>query len=166
MQQALENPHFKKVWEEINWKIRHPEAKSLEEALKFEREEPLSLLVAYSSWPREQTFTSVEYDIRDYYNGMARVERVLGRPITLEDILQIQVNPQSVIFAGGWLKEYIKQARLVYDNGMILLGLPSRSTYINLDDAIHNNDFCIDWRLTKPLHEQSPETWEKIANLI
>ena len=27
-------------------------------------------------------------------------------------------------------------------------------------------DFVGDWQLTKPLHEQSPETWEKISKLI
>jgi hypothetical protein len=144
--QALENPHFKKIWEEVNWKIRHPKAKSLEEALKFERKEPLSLLVAYS-WPREQTFTSVEYDIRDCYNGMARVERVLGRPINLEDIILLFPTNST---------HFIKNANSLLQ--IKIFGI----------DKVGCDFFqgVFDWQLGKPLDEQSPETWEKINKLI
>jgi hypothetical protein len=141
MQNALQNPHYKKIWEEVNWDSRNPQAKSLEEALKFERKEPLNLLVAYS-WPRDRIFTSVEYDTRNFDNGMARVECVLGRPITLEDILLL-------------LKGYFAGINLDI-SGIFkfnAIGQPA-------DWSI------IEWDFTKPLHEQTPETWEKIANLI
>ena len=144
MQQALENPHFKKIWEEVNWKIRHPEAKSLKEALKFERKEPLSLLVAYS-WPRERTFTSVEYDIRDWNHGMASVERVLGRPINLEDILILLTKHG---------KDKNEIGIILLENGNLCIKPQTGGEY----------DF--DWEYSKPFYEQSPETWEKISKLI
>ena len=87
MIEALEKPHYKKIWEEVNWKIRHPEAKSLEEALKLERKEPNNLLVAHAYGLGYRTFTSELYDEKNRDNGMARVEQILGRVITLEDIL-------------------------------------------------------------------------------
>jgi hypothetical protein len=144
MQEALQNPHFKKIWEEINWKVRHPEAKSLREALKFERKEPLSLLLAYS-WPRERIFTSVEYDIRDWNHGMASVERVLGRPINLEDILILLTKHG---------KDKNEIGIILLENGNLCIKPQTGGMY----------DFK--WEYSKPFYEQSPETWEKIANLI
>ena len=152
MQNALQNHHYKKIWEEVNWKSRNPQAKSLEEALKFERKEPLSLLVAYS-WPREQTFTSVEYDTRNWDNGMARVERVLGRPITLEDILSL-LNHQPWENR-GWIQSF-----------RITETVNKGEYHINIYDKDYAGVGLCFWQLTKPLHEQTPETWEKIANLI
>jgi len=37
MQKALENPHYKKIWEKVMMN-RHPEVKSLEEALINEKQ--------------------------------------------------------------------------------------------------------------------------------
>ena len=33
MQTALQNPRYKKIWKEINWDLRNPQAETLEEAL-------------------------------------------------------------------------------------------------------------------------------------
>ena len=179
MQNALQNPHYKKIWEEVNWKIRHPEAKSLEEALKFERKEPLNLLVAYS-WPRDRIFTSVEYNTRNFDNGMARVECVLGRPITLEDILLLLKNQISTM--SSWEKVEDKLRKL-NPRCCTAMGKSTKYTYNSYTQAYlrieHGRIVCENvlfvglmievqrfWQLTKPLHEQTPETWEKIANLI
>ncbi len=164
MQEALQNPHFKKIWEKINWQQRHPEAKTLYSALLLEGEEYCSYGVvmrrASRNYGRLMMFRDM-YSI-DKCNTTQRPE-IIGRLINLEDIIQLEINPQSF---PTWDEEHIKQGRLVYIDNTIMLGLPSKSTYINLDDSAWGNCFCADWQLTKPLHEQTPETWEKIANLI
>ena len=90
MIKALGNPHFKKIWEEVNWKIRHPEAKSLEEALEMESKFDDSLLfhtyVNDSRIINSQEFTWLSSEIY----GEDKGENVtLGRQITLEDVLML-----------------------------------------------------------------------------
>ena len=90
MIEALEKPHYKKIWEEVNWKIRHPEAKSLEEALEMESKFDDSLLfhtyVNDSRIINSQEFTWLSSEIY----GEDKGENVtLGRQITLEDVLML-----------------------------------------------------------------------------
>ena len=193
MQEALNNPHYKKIWETVI-RNRHPEVKyedkefclkrALDKELKYfgcfikftkytlvkasEQKEIKFLTVGSKKYADTVTLNPINYyngglPNFDYHLKQNEVITILGRQITLEDILQLQANPQSF---SSWDKEHIEQGTLVYANGMIMLGLPSVSTYINLDDSINGNCFCVDWQLTKPLHEQTPETWEKIAELI
>lgn len=123
MYEALQNPHFKKIWEKVIMN-RHPEAENLNLALGSE----------YLQYPKECiTITSQDGVIKE----------ILGRPITLEDILIITKKHEfrkCDIDGKSQIRFFKTQTDLKY------LGF--------------------DWQLTKPLHEQTPETWEKISNLI
>ena len=141
MQQALENPHFKKIWEEVNWKIRHPKAKSLEEALFLETHNAdcnvlhcgLNLIVFMQSLCLLRN-SGFNLGNKAYHS----FSQSFGRPITLDDILLIFVEKTSDKLQGFSAKHV----------------------------RFYAIDFVGDWQLTKPLHEQSPETWEKISKLI
>jgi len=150
MQQAIKNPHFKKIWEEVNWKIRHPEAKSLEEALILEKEYDDCLLFFNDCLFTHNTVSGIRSAIialrtaniseakRYYIMGNDSDCKILGRPITLDDILLIFVEKTS-----DKLQDFSAKHVRCY--------------------AI---DFVGDWQLTKPLHEQRPKTWEEISKLI
>lgn len=190
MQNALQNPHYKKIWEKVIMN-RHPDADSLEKALTFEMTHKGSLIALEN---RENMIFSmendcIEFDFKSpnfakhityyevlekakYSNGDDETEidaccydcdskninindrlfkaeitkytdaKVLGRPIILEDVLPLVQDKTDYYFRCGWFVNVYK------DMGDIM------------EDAI------FPWKLTKPLHEQTPETWEQIANLI
>jgi hypothetical protein len=143
MIKALENPHFKKIWEEVNWKGRHPEAKSLEEALFLETYNTdcnvlhcgLNLIVSMQSLCLLRN-SGFRLGDRQYH----AFSQSFGRPITLENILlcidDLKIHNLSI--------------------------LPIIKIYRE------NNipEYYFDWQLTKPLHKQNPKTWEKISKLI
>ncbi len=141
MIKSLENPHFKKIWEEVNWKTRHPKAKSLEEALFLETDNPdcnvlhcgLNLIVSMQSLCLLRN-SGLSCGNKAYHS----FSQSFGRPITLEDILLIFVKKTS-----DQLQDFSAKHVRFY--------------------AI---DFVGDWQLTKHLHEQTPETWEEISKLI
>jgi len=177
-EQALENPHYKKIWEEVNWDLRNPKEETLEDALLLEAcyDDCFFIQDGYIGVPqvfsndcgyayafnfcsdyqyennRKISFFDDEerkkYDVNtgvlleDYIEEILNKERVLqhilGRPITLDDILLIFVEKTS-----DKLQDFSAKHVRFY--------------------AI---DFVGDWQLTKPLHEQTPETWEKISKLI
>jgi hypothetical protein len=138
MQEALNNPHYKKIWETVIIN-RHPEAKSFEEALQKEMQHPHCVYILFGN-----LHITENNQIRSPIHESVII---LGRPITLEDVI---------------------------------LFLPTNSTHFikNVDGSLQIKIFGIDdvgcdffqgqfdWLLTKHLHKQSPETWEKIANLI
>jgi hypothetical protein len=169
MIKALENPHFKKIWEALYPNLlagRESELSSFnglcDECLLVVNK-PLN-----EQWHtfKGNIMTNLEFKFinQDRYDDEKyTIAQILGRPINLENILQLEINSQSF---PSWDEEHIKQGTLVYINNMIMLGLPSKSTYINLDDSAYGNCFCADWQLTKPLHEQSENTWEKLSELI
>ena len=139
MIKALENPHFKKIWEEVNWKIRHPEAKSLEEALKMEFGYKACIVEIND---REFQYTNIdaiemtkEYSYME--DGGFEILQILCRPITLFDILNLlNIN---------------KEDRIYIANGAEIHKIP-------------DGKFC-DFT-TNLLEEQSHEAWEKISELI
>jgi hypothetical protein len=160
MQNALQNPHYKKIWEKVIMN-RHPEAKSLEEALEAEL---LQKGCVACDTQLGNTMTTIKNNggTGNYYNQVdILVQRgfdynniirknnykpidiiVIGRPITLEDVL--------ILCKGYFAGINIDVSGIFKFNA---IGEPA-------DWSI------IPWDFTKPLHEQTPETWEKIANLI
>jgi len=165
MQQALENPHFKKIWEEVNWKIRHPEAKSLEGALQeelnhygccfFNPNQTMStgVIVGWDNAGYRYISTegiddkkqSIIVHIKDkfYQNSL-----IIGRLITLEDIL---------ILFGKTFNETL--------NGFKFVQLTCEGAFITMKPIEHHLH-RIEVILGKPLHEQRPKTWEEISELI
>ena len=162
MIKALQNPHFKKIWERMNWQIRHPEAKSLKEALEMEAQKNGCILYDVDS---ERCFTVFECNYTDEetislqcisdtggstiitYKKANSKQEILGRPITLEDI---------ILLLPANLTHFIKNV-----DGSLQIKI------FGIDEV--GCDFfkgMFDWKLTKPLHEQTPETWEKISKLI
>jgi hypothetical protein len=149
MQEALQNPHYKKIWEKVNWDLRNPQAKSLEEALEMESKFDDSLLfhtyVNDSRIINSQEFTWLSSEIY----GEDKGENVtLGRQITLEDVLMLLG------------KTFIQTL-----NGYKFVQLTCEGAFITMQPIEHTLH-RIEVILGKPLHEQTPETWEKIANLI
>lgn len=161
MEEALKNPHYKKIWEKIIMN-RHPEAKSLEEALGMEISPfngcmvlvdltQLGYIMSTNEPLKVVSYNKFEYfAIEPVYSKLVRVwdtrkkkvqnnSQILGRPINLEDIL-LQYNLSY------------------YDDCIIDL-------YKTGGSYDYDGPICA-WQLTKPLHEQTPETWEKISNVI
>jgi hypothetical protein len=160
MQQALENPHFKKIWEEVIMN-RHPEAKSLEEGLKMELKHygcyffnpnqtmSTGVIVGWDNAGYRYISTegiddkkqSIIVHIKDkfYDNSL-----ILGRPITLEDIL--------ILLSG---KAYSISIPCFASNIIVTI----------LSGGVVT-EYFIDWQLGKPIYEQRPETWEQISELI
>lgn len=160
MIKALENPHFKKIWEEVNWKVRHSEAESLEEALVWEsninealvatgcgtiyrcedvefcEENPYSVGIN----PKNNIKIKNEYNREGGYQCI-----ILGRPITLEDILML-------------LGKNTRQANEI---GIVML--ENGNLYIKPQTS---GKYDFEWEYSKLLHEQTPETWEKVSKSI
>ena len=180
-EQALQNPHFKKIWEEVIIN-RHPSERTLIDALLSEAcyDDCFFIQDGYIGMPqvfsndcgyayafnfcsdyqyennRKISFFDDEerkkYDVNtgvlleEYTEEVLNKERVLqhilGRPITLEDILLL-------------LKGYFAGINLDV-SGIFkfnAIGQPADWSIIK-------------WDFTKPFEEQSPETWEEISKLI
>lgn len=171
MIKALENPHLKKIWEEVNWKIRHPEAKSLEEALKMEAQKNGCILYDVDS---KRYFTVFECNYTDEesislqcisdtggstvitYKKANSKQEILGRPITLEDILNI-LDQRKLGSTGTQYQIHTnKDFVIVGIDGYVETGEEPQFNYLG--------DFS--WKLTYPLHEQTPEAWEKIYEIM
>jgi hypothetical protein len=150
MQTALENTHYKKIWEKVIMN-KHPEAKSLEEALEAESKECFCLFddgvnsceIHLMNTIKE--FITLPMQIEDI---LIKQRKILGRPITLEDIL---------ILFGKTFNETL--------NGFKFVQLTCEGAFITMKPIEHPLH-RIEVILGKPLHEQTPETWEKISNLI
>lgn len=167
MLEALQNPNYKKIWEKVIMN-RHPEAKSLEEAFKIEKslcEYKVEIawygmdsgIPANSALPslfnklgaiNEKTFFKTDKYGNEGYSYIGgnifkkSINQYLGNPITLEDILML--FPFYVIQGFN----------------------TSQQISINVHYNMGLDECYIKYQLTKPLHEQTPETWEEIANLI
>ena len=137
MQEALKNPHYKKIWEKVNWQGRHPESESLKEALGRELQEMYCSYIAFDNL----YITNKNFDVPYAYGNS--ISQILGRPITLEDILLL-------------IPDFLETEKFLDSSGW--------SVVLRTDERYHYIE--INWQLTTPLHEQTPETWEEIANLI
>ena len=152
MKEALENPYFKKIWEEVNWEGRHPEAKSLKNALDLEFLQPNSIIFAKNTkMTSGMYFARIEMLLYTKCDGISEEgvlktilhfrkqnnDIILGRPITLFDVLDL-LNTN-------------KEDRIYIANGAEIHKIP-------------DGKFC-DFT-TNLLEEQSEKTWEKIAELI
>jgi len=184
MIKSLENPHFKKIWEEVNWKTRHPKAKSLEEALEAELLQ--KGCVAYNT-QLGNTMTTIKNNggTGNYYNQVdILVQRgfdyndiirknnykpidiiVLGRPINLEDIMVLLRGKNTALddFVDHYHIDFAiwKKGDTEFDcvKEWCFRVEPYNQNYYNMGAGFF-------WQLTKHLHEQTPETWEKISKLI
>ena len=136
---------------------RHPEAKSFDKALRQEsyidgcifavhmQDNDVIETLKYHRITIDSTFDNGANAIflgtsYDCYNvGDKRLSNftILGRPITLEDILRLCDRECS------------------YEDG-----------YVTIYDLQGYPHLIFNWQLTQPLHEQTPKTWEKIAEII
>ena len=173
MQEALQNPHYKKIWERVIMN-NNPTAKSLDEAFKIEKglceykvevawygmnagipaNSALPLLFDKLGAINEKTFFKTGKYGNNEYSYIAgnifkrSINQYLGRAITLEDIL---------ILFGKTFSQTL--------NGFKFVQLTCEGAFITMQPIEHTLH-RIEVILGKPLHEQTPETWEKIANLI
>ncbi len=181
MQEALQNPHFKKIWEDVNWQGRHPEAKSLYSALMVEMEEHCAYGVVMRRVSRYygRSITLRDMHRIDKYNTTQR-PKILGRPITLEDILSLLKNKISAMPSWDKVEDRLKELN---PQCCTATNKATKYTYNSYTQEYLSSEYgraaCEHvlfiglmigiqrfWQLTKPLHEQTPEIWEKIANLI
>jgi len=133
MQEALNNPHFKKIWEKVI-RNNNPTAKSFAEGLQDEIQYPHCVYILFGN----QHITENNQITAPISSSV----KILGRPITLFDILFLLNN----------MKE---QKYCFTSNGYVIC-------YTREDNIL--KELC-DFN-TNLLEEQTPETWEKIAELI
>jgi len=159
MQEALKNPQFKKIWETVIMN-RHPEAKSLEEALEMESQKNGCILYDVDS---KRYFTVFECNYTDdesislqcisdtggstviTYKKANSKQEILGRPITLFDVISLLNKNKDE-----------EEDPLYYANGKRIFAIFCDESYCRKVCDFNTN----------LLEEQTPETWEKIANLI
>ena len=191
MQEALQNPQFKKIWEKVIMN-NNPTAKSLEEALEMELKTPFCTIyldngVMYCSDINGKWDINKER-VHRYYDG----SRMNGLDFTFDNSRVVKIKQDRAGCDISYYelideKELITYhlstedilGRLITLEDIILL-LPTDSTHFikNVDGLLQIKIFGIDevgcdfydgmfnWQLTTPRHEQPPETWEAIANLI
>jgi len=177
MQKALENPHYKKIWEEVMMN-RHPEVKSLEDALKME---------AYEDGCLFYNVKKNIYGLNIAYKTLTRYTpfglNILNNPLKRHTPLRADYG-----FCSHKNTEFTYQDEFYdwqYGYNFEILGRPItlEDTLIVCRDcnikryAISNKqniislyeiglDKYFDWQLTKPLHEQTSQVWENISKLI
>jgi|688.fasta_scaffold346876_4 hypothetical protein len=151
MQEALNNLHFKKIWEKVIMN-RHPEAESLEEALVLE----FSQVGCY--YGLTKTTSHINIVNFDMSNKMGKIYdktyNILGRPITLFDVLKLlQKNIENGEFA-------------LMTNCVVLCNIDVTRNTSNDIFQYFVKKICDINNKSNLIEEQTPETWEKIANLI
>ena len=141
MQNALQNPHYKKIWKKVIMN-NNPQAKSLEEALEMEGKEDECYILQYEN--SNPQMHAVLEEMRGDYPFYEKFQ-ILGRPITLEDVLLL----------------IQKNSNRRNEIGIILL--ENGNLYIKPKSG---GEFDFEWHIKKYCEEQTPETWEAISNLI
>ncbi len=147
MQQALQNPNFKNIWEKVNWESRNPQAKSLEEALYLETHNAdcnvlhcgLNFIVSMQSLCLLRN-SGLNLGDKSYHS----FSQSFGRTINLEDILILLSQEAYSVSIPCFASNIIVT---ILNSGVV-------------------TEYFIDWQLWKSIYEQTPETWEQIANLI
>lgn len=193
MQKALENPDYKKIWEKVMMN-RHPEVKSLEEALKMEAHQDGCLFynteknmyglniadntfIRYTPLRKDYGFcshknTDFTYpDQGESYNWQYGYNfEILGRPITLEDILILlsnlkndnKITMQDIDIAVK--NTYILPEKKCLDNHCICIEIIK---YLEQEDGDEDEEMIyLYFDIVKPLHEQTSQVWENISKLI
>lgn len=167
MQKALQNPDYKKIWERVMMN-RHPEVKSLEEALKSESKEALCLIetdtgINFIAILEEQCN---QYDSYPFYN----IHKIYGREITLEDILILlsnlkndnKITMQDIDIAVKNTCILPEKKRL--DNHCICIEIIK---YLEQEDGDEDEEMIyLYFDIVKPLHEQTSQVWEDVSKLI
>lgn len=148
MQTALQNPHYKKIWEKINWQIRHPEAKSLGEALKMETKERYC---QYILTDNDNYIVDGDY-ISKYYHHNNNYE-ILGTAITLEDIL--------ILLNGKFTHLRMQDGYYIFEN--TTYNYPNNNEYTG---TIIRSTTIFKLKIRTEFEDETPETWETMANLI
>ena len=190
MQEALNNPYYKKIWEKVIMN-NNPTAKTLDEALEIE------LLINGGSYKYSTSYLSYNYsppdleykDYEGYTTNIRKCEKY--NAYICEDIDAVYFLDEDFYEEHSlYYKEILGEDYVLLDNLApnislitledIILILPTHSMHFikrenNLlvikffgknekeDDFIK---YLISWQLTKPSHKQTPETWEKISNVI
>ena len=189
MQKALENPHYKKIWEKVMMN-RHPEVKSLEEALKMEAHQDGCLFYnakanIYGLNIADNTLTRHTPSRKDYYRCTDFTYQdqnepydwqyeynfeILGRPITLEDILLLlsnlkndnKITIQDIDIAVKNTCILPEKKRL--DNHCICIEIIK---YLEQEDGDEDEEMIyLYFDIVKPLHEQTSQVLENISKLI
>jgi hypothetical protein len=155
IQDALKNPDYKKIWERVI-RNRHPEAKSLEEALEEEQEHS-DCLIYVENGDILATIgeLSINCKLIEYKRNKIKYF-CIGRPITLEDILLL-FTPNDAI-------EHHHAFGAVFPNanGSIFEFVRSEFAF-NAPDWSAGCDRLAEWFLTEPLHKQLDSTWKVIT---
>jgi hypothetical protein len=173
MQTALKNPHYKIIWEKVIMN-RHPDCETLEKALLHESSYSQCLVLLdnkiyniYDDCIEYNLNTNIirktcyyeayiDYVVYKAEKTLYKNFQILGRIITLEDIL-ILLRPKG-------FNPFISYHNV--DNIATLSYFPEQE----MQDIIRQNGMRANamffWQLTKPLSEQTHETWERIANLF
>ncbi len=148
MQEALKNPHYKKILEKVIMN-RHHKAKSLEEAFEMEKENPDCLISIENDYILQTVGEMlINCKLKEFNKNKIQYSYI-GRPIILEDIFYLfSINEGNYGIGIG-----------VQRNNFLN---PKNICEIRLPHTIEHAE----WILGNPLHEQTPKTWEKIANLI
>jgi len=187
MQKALKSPHYKKIWEEVNWKIRHPSEGTLIDALLLEACYDGCFFIQDGYIGMPQVFSNdcgyayafnfySDYQYKNnreisFYDDEERKKYDVNTGVLLEEYTEEILNKKRV------LQHILGRPINIED---IILLFPTNSTHFikNANSLLQIKIFGIDkvgcdffqgvfdWQLGKPLDEQSPETWEGISKLI
>jgi hypothetical protein len=190
MQEALKNPHYKKIWEKVIMN-NNPTAKTLDEALEreffnFGNTDAGNLCRVYvnfkgdfingqgigiacgASKPCNYDTVYKEVFVKEYWGNMKlyltdKIKQnhgkvidfqILGRPITLFDVLKLlQKNIENGEFA-------------LMTNCVVLCNIDVTRNTSNDTFQYFVKKICDINNKSNLIEEQTPETWEKIANLI
>ena len=184
MQTALQNPHYKKIWKEINWDLRNPQAETLEEALLEEAcyDDCLFIEKNYIGTPKvfyndcgyayAFNFCS-DYNYKNnrkisFYDGVQRKQYDVNTGILLEEYTEEILNKERL------LQHIVGRPITLFDILKLLNAKPQEDCSSYIADGVGIFKYFIDWRPaelvcnfeTNSLCETAPETWEKIAELI
>jgi hypothetical protein len=194
MQEELTNPHYNKIWRKVIMN-RHPRSKTLDEALEIElliNGGSYKYFTKYFTSYLSYNYSPPDLEYKDYEGYTTNIRKCekynayICKDIDAVYFLDEDFDEEHSLY----YKEILGEDYVLLDNLApnislitledIILIFPTHSMHFikrenNLlvikffgknekeDDFIK---YLISWQLTKPLNEQNPETWEKIANLI
>ena len=176
LQNALQNPHYKKIWERVIMN-NHPSEETLIDALLSEATYDDCFFIENGYIGIPQVFSNdcgyayafnfcsdYNYDNNrkiNFYDDEERKRYDVNTGILLEEYTEEILNKERV------LQHILGRPITLFDVLMLLNPNKKDPAYIADGFTIHKVPVGIlcDFT-TNLLHEQTPETWEKIANLI